>query len=101
MATPTPDQISGFSDFMAGPFMVVATSALKQIAQAVGPKHPRLVALGKRLLLPALPVIAGAGYALATNAVPGQGTERILHGILWGLAASGAYRTYQVAVKGK
>lgn len=101
MANPDPAQISAFTDLMSGPFMVVVTTALKEIAAAIGPKYPWLVKLGKRVLLPALPVIAGAVYAIATNAVPGQGWERLQQGLMWGLAASGAYRTYQVTVKGR
>ena len=102
MATP-PDasQIGAFNDLMSGPFMIVVTSALKELAANLGPKHPKLVAFGKRVILPALPVAAGAVYALVTNAVPGQGMERITQGIMWGFAASGAYRTYQVTLKGK
>ena len=89
--------------FLNGPYVLVATSAIKDIADRVFPaeKLPKVDAFIDRFVNPSLPVVLGAIYGYFTAPA---GTSRLtsgINGFQMGLAASGLYRSWGVIVHGK
>ena len=100
MPLPVEVTTESVNTILNGPYVLVATQALKDIAQKSLVRWPRLSALIMRYVIPAIPLIAGAAYGYVI-ADPGQAAENAMAGAQAGLAASGAFRTWQVIVRGK
>lgn len=89
--------------FLNGPYVLVATSAIKDIADKLWPKekYPNVDPFIDRWLNPALPVVLGTVYGYLTHP---DGTSRLTgaaNGFQMGLAASGLYRTWGCMIHGK
>lgn len=89
--------------FLNGPYVLIGTKALKDIADKVFPKDklPTVDAFIDRYINPALPVVLGAVYGYVTAPA---GTSRMtagINGLEAGLAMSGLYRTWGCVIHGK